>query len=167
MEGEIIAESTTNLFLKDNVCIDKLELMCKLETLIHGTKQVSQGRNQIFHFVLTNKLGFVGSGAAPWLYVKCCNSVFIMIASHGDCLLRANKKILKQCAKQMLSGCFEMIVLRMVKAVLGLEIFWNLKWERRGWPSRRIETIFVIVSGSVTEWRGRRRWRNRSGFVTE
>ena len=119
---EITPEDISHLGLGD-VDINELDLVCKLDKSMYGTKQAPRCWNKKIHAVLADELSFVRSDGDPCLYVKQAEEGIMMIALYVDDLLIATKKKTQSTwIKSMLNDRFKMKDLGEAKVCLGLEI---------------------------------------------
>ena len=120
---EITKDDIAHLNLGDDVDIHSLDLVCKLEKSMYGTKQAPRCWNKKINSVLGGELGFTRSDGDPCLYVKHTDEGVIMIALYVDDLLIAAKtKSQTSWVKKMLNDRFDMKDLGAAKVCLGLEI---------------------------------------------
>ena len=83
---EVTPEDLAELGLDKADDIDKLDLICKLEKSMYGTKQAPRFWNKKIHSVLSDELEFIRSDGDPCLYVKRTEEGVMMIALYV-CLL--------------------------------------------------------------------------------
>ena len=120
---EITKEDIAHLGLSEDVDIKSLDLVCKLEKSMYGTKQAPRCWNKKINSILAGELGFTRSDSDPCLYVKQTDEGVMMIALYVDDLLIAAKtKSQTSWIKKMLSDRFDMKDLGEAKVCLGLEI---------------------------------------------
>ena len=123
-EGVEIEESDiAELHLDKDDGTQELDLVCKLEKSMYGTKQAPRCWNKKINSVLSDQLGFKRSDGDPCLYVRHNDEGVMMIALYVDDLLLAAKTGCQiSWMKRMLSERFEMKDLGEAKVCLGLEI---------------------------------------------
>ncbi len=120
---EITKEDIAHLDLGDDVDIGSLDLVCKLEKSMYGTKQAPRCWNKKINSVLAGDLGFTRSDGDPCLYVKQTDDGVVMIALYvDDLLIAAKSKSQTSWVKKMLNDRFDMKDLGEAKVCLGLEI---------------------------------------------
>ena len=120
---EITREDLQKMGLGDADDIGKLDLVCKLQKSMYGTKQAPRCWNKKIHSILSGELGFTRSDGDPCLYVKRASEGVMMIALYvDDLLLAAKTKSQTSWIKKMLSDRFDMKDLGEAKVCLGLEI---------------------------------------------
>jgi len=100
-----------------------LDLVCKLEKSMYGTKQAPRCWNMKINSVLSGELGFQRAEGDPCLYVKHEANGVMMIALYvDDLLLAAKSRSQILWMKNMLNERFEMKDLGEARVCLGLEI---------------------------------------------
>ena len=120
---EITKEDVAHLNLPDDVDIKSLDLVCKLDKSMYGTKQAPRCWNKKINSVLAGELGFTRSEGDPCLYVRNTDEGVIMIALYvDDLLIAAKSKSQTSWVKKMLNDRFDMKDLGEAKVCLGLEI---------------------------------------------
>ena len=91
-EGVVINnEDIVHLGVGESESIKELDLVCKLEKSMYGTKQAPICWNKKIHSVLADELGFERSSGDPCLYVKKSKEGVMIIALYVDDLLLAAK----------------------------------------------------------------------------
>ncbi len=134
---EITKEEIAHLGLDDDVDIKSLDLVCKLEKSMYGTKQAPRCWNKKINSVLAGELGFTRSDGDPCLYVKQTDEGVMMIALYvDDLLIAARTKSQTSWIKKMLSDRFDMKDLGEAKVCLGLEITRN-RQQRKLWLTQQ------------------------------
>ena len=130
---EIDADDLAELNLtdgNDNEMKD-LDLVCKLQKSMYGTKQAPRCWNKKIDSVLCTELGFQTSHADPCIYVKHDKEGVMIIALYVDDLLLVAKTTSQiSWMKKMFSERFEMKDLGEAKVCLGLEISRDRKKKR-------------------------------------
>ena len=120
---EIDDDDLAELGLTNYDEVKKLDLVCKLQKSMYGTKQAPRCWNNKIHSVLFTELGFQTSDADPCIYVKHDMDGVMIIALYVDDLLLAAKTISQiSWMKKMFCKRFEMKDLGEAKVCLGLEI---------------------------------------------
>lgn len=118
---EYLKELDLDLDKVENVT--KLDIICKLEKSMYGTKQAPRSWNKKIDSVLSGELGFVRSEGDPCLYVCTSKTDTIMIGLYVDDMLLASKNRQQiEWLKKQLGERFEMKDLDAAKVCLGLEI---------------------------------------------
>ena len=134
---EITYEDLLHLDIDNIDDISKIDLVCKLEKSMYGTKQAPRCWNKKINSVLANELGFVRSDGDPCLYVKRTKEGVMMIALYVDDLLLATKtKSQTTWIKNMLSDRFDMKDLGEAQVCLGLEIARDRK-QKKLWLTQK------------------------------
>ena len=130
---EITEEDVKHLGLDNLNDIDSMDLVCKLEKSMYGTKQAPRCWNKKINSVLLDQLEFERSEADPCLYVKHDSKGIMVIAMYvDDMILVAKTRSQISWMKSMLCSNFEMKDLGEAKFCLGMEITRNRR-EKKLW----------------------------------
>ena len=109
--------------LDSNLNNGELDLVCKLNKSMYGTKQAPRCWNKKIDSVLSGELGYKRSEGDPCLYVKRTRTDVMMVALYvDDLLLAATTTDQIEWMKKRLAERFEMKDLGEARVCLGLEI---------------------------------------------
>ena len=134
---EIDEEDLAELGISDVDDIKDMDLVCKLEKSMYGTKQAPRCWNKKINSVLCGELKFKRSDGDPCLYVRHDGNGLMLIALYvDDLLLAAKTRTQISWMKNMLRERFDMKDLGEARVCLGLEITRN-RDERKLWLSQQ------------------------------